>query len=214
VAFTDDDSRPRPGWLEALVARVSPSPPRAAGGITLNGLTSNPYADAAQIVLDLVARHERDSYGEVRFFPTNNCAFPAVALRQLGGFDEAFRTAEDRELLRRWRAAGHGIGLAADAIVDHDADPDLAGFVRKFFAYGQGAARFHATANGGSYRDSVSFHLRVPALLAPAVKQRGPRGGASLVGLLALWELANLAGFLAETTRRVLPLASANGRRP
>jgi GT2 family glycosyltransferase len=212
VAFTDDDCRTRPGWLEALSARVSTSPPCAAGGITHNGIASNPYADAAQVVLDLLARHELDSYGEVRFFPANNCAFPADALRRMGGFDESFRTAEDRELLRRWRAAGHGIGLAVDAHVDHDADPDLVGFVRKFYHYGRGAARFHATAHGESYGDSVRFHLRVPALVAPEVRQRGLRRGTSLAGLLALWGAANLAGFLAENAGRVFRVASSNGR--
>lgn len=212
AAFTDDDCRPRPGWLDALVARVSSSPPCAAGGITFNGLASNPFADAVQVVLDIVARHERDSCGEVRFFPANNCAFPTVELRRLGGFDESFRTAEDRELLRRWRAAGHEMRLTADAVVDHDADLGMAGFVRKFYAYGRGAARFHSTAIGDSYGDSVSFHLRVPALVAPEVRRRGPRRGASLVSLLALWEGANLVGFLAETTIRVFHGASNGGR--
>jgi len=213
AVFTDDDCRPRPGWLEALLARASLSPPCAAGGITFNGIASNPYADAAQVVLDLVARHERACCGEVRFFPANNCAFPVDVLRQLGGFDESFRTAEDRDLLRRWRQAGHATAIATDAVVDHEADPDLIGFVRKFYMYGRGAARFHATSRGGSYGDSVSFHLRVPALVAPEVRQRGPRRGASLVGLLALWEVANLAGFLAETTKRVVEGATSNGRR-
>lgn len=214
AAFTDDDCRPRPGWLEALVARVSSSPPRAAGGLTFNGLTSNLYADAAQVVLDLVARHERDTCGEVRFFPANNCAFPTAVLRQLGGFDETFRTAEDRELLRRWRAAGYGMDLATEAVVDHEADPDLLGFVRKFYGYGQGASRFHASANAATYGDSVSFHRRLPTLVAPEVRRRGPRRGAALIGLLALWELANLAGFLAESSRRVFQVGSSNGSRP
>jgi glycosyltransferase involved in cell wall biosynthesis len=202
AVFTDDDCRPRAGWLDTLVSRVSSSPPSAAGGLTFNGIASNPYADAAQVVLDLVARHERNCCGEVRFFPTNNCAFPTEALRHLGGFDESFRTAEDRDLLRRWRAAGHGMSLAADAVVDHEADPDFAGFVLKFFGYGRGAARFHARSSGGSYRDSASFHRRLPVLVVPELKRRGPRRGASLLALLALWEAANLAGFVAETTRR------------
>ena len=213
VVFTDDDCRPRPGWIEALAARVSFTPPLAAGGVTFNGLVANPYADAAQVVLDLVARHERDCCGEVRFFPANNCAFPAAALRQLGGFDESFRTAEDRELLRRWRAAGHGTVLATNAVVDHEANPDLMGYLRKFYGYGRGAARFHATSSGGSWGDSISFHRRLPVLVAPELRQRGPRRGATLIGLLALWEVANLAGFLAETAGRVFHAVPANGSR-
>ena len=152
VVFTDDDCRPRPGWVEALLARVSTSPPVAAGGRTVNGRPANPYADTAQVVLDLIARHEYLCFGEPRFFPTNNCAYPTDALRALGGFDESFRTAEDRDLLRRWRAAGHSTTFVAEALVDHDANPGLAGFARKFYNYGRGAAHFHATSSGRQLR--------------------------------------------------------------
>lgn len=213
AVFTDDDCRPRPGWVSAIAAQVSLSLPCAAGGVTFNGLASNPFADAAQVVLDLVAQHERNSCGEVRFFPTNNSAFPVSALKRLGGFDESFRTAEDRELLRRWRAAGYHVNLAADAKVDHEADPDLMGFVRKFYAYGEGAAHFHATSDGSSYEDSLSFHRRLPRLLTPELRQRGLWRGTALVGLLAVWEVANLAGFAAATTRRALGGSQSNGTR-
>jgi len=202
AAFTDDDCRPRPGWVRALAEGVALSPPRAAGGTTFNGREANAYADAAQVVLDLVARHDLATYGEERFFPCNNCAFPVAPLRELGGFDESFRTAEDRELCRRWRQAGYLLRLVPAAIVDHDADPDLREFVRRFFAYGRGAARFHATGSGGSLRETAAFHCRLPALLGPELTRRGPWRGTTLVALLAVWETANLAGFLAETVGR------------
>lgn len=213
ACFTDDDCRPHPGWVAAIAALVTASPPRATGGVTVNGKTENPYADAAQVILELVSRHEVETCGEVRFFPTNNCAFPIAPLRKLGGFDETFRTAEDRDLLRRWRTAGHGVTFAPLAVVDHEADPDLVAYVRKFYGYGRGAARFHATDGDHSYRDSASFHMRLPALVRPELKARGPRRSAALLGLLALWEAANLAGFVVESTRRLLPGAAPNGKR-
>lgn len=212
AAFTDDDCRPRPGWLDALAGHVSVSRSCAAGGVTFNGLPANPYADAAQVVLDLVARHERNSCGEVRFFPANNVAFPLLALRHLGGFDESYRTAEDRELLRRWRAAGHSVELAPNAVVDHDASPDLIGFARKFYDYGRGAARFHATSDGTSYGDSASFHRRIPTLLTPELRRRGVRRGAALIALLALWEASNLAGFVRERVRLAFQGPVLDGR--
>ncbi len=198
AVFTDDDCRPHPGWVDALAAGVSASPPRAVGGTTLNGLESNRYADAAQVVLDLVARYHRTRVGGEQFFPCNNCAFPIAALQELGGFNESFRTAEDRELCRRWREAGFALDLVPAAVVEHDANKDLTGYLRKFFAYGRGAARFHSTGHGGSWRETAAFHLRVPALMVPEVIRRGPRRGAGLVGLLMLWEIANVAGYLAE----------------
>lgn len=209
AVFTDDDCSPRPGWLTAITAGVSSSPAVATGGITFNGVPANSYADAAQVVLDLVALHELESCGEVRFFPANNCAFPIAPLRQLKGFDESYHTSEDRDLLRRWRAAGNRVAMAKDAVVDHNSAPDLLGYVRKFYGYGRGAAHFHATSNGGSYRDSASFHVRLPTMLAPVLKGRGLRRRASLVGLLAVWEMANLVGFAAEWSRSVF---RSNGR--
>lgn len=202
VAFIDDDCRPRPGWLLVLTAGVSLSPPRATGGTTCNGLVSNAYAEVAQLVLDLVAQHERETYGRESFFPSNNLAFPAETLRRLGGFDESFRTAEDRELCRRWRQAGFGLARVPEAIVDHDADLNFIGFLRQFFAYGQGSARFHLSGDTSSCGASVAFHLRLPRFVGPELVRHGPRRGAGLLGLFVLWEVANLAGFLTAIPRR------------
>ena len=201
VAFTDDDCRPRPGWVATLAAGVSASTPRATGGTTLNAVADNPYADAAQVILDVVARHERRAYGGEQFFPSNNLAFPADVLRGLGGFDESFRTAEDRDLCRRWRQAGFVLQRIPEAVVDHAPSLDLSSFVRKFFAYGQGAARFHSSRAGRSLRDAVAFHLKLPALAGPVLRQRGFKRGAELAGLLVLWEVANLGGFLTARSR-------------
>lgn len=125
VAFIDDDCRPRPGWLQALTTGVSLSPPCATGGRTLNGLLANPYAEVSQLVLDLVARYERETHGHESFFPSNNFAFPTVALRRIGGFDESYRTAEDRELCRRWRKAGFALAQVPEAVVDHGCTAEL-----------------------------------------------------------------------------------------
>jgi GT2 family glycosyltransferase len=217
VAFTDDDCLPRPGWVTALAAAVSSSPPRATGGTTLNAFDENPYADAAQAILDLIARHDRQAHGGERFFPSNNLAFPADILRRLGGFDESFRTAEDRDLCRRWRQAGFALQRIPEAVVEHAPSLDLLSFVRKFFAYGQGAARFHSFGAGRSLRDAVAFHLRLPALAGPVVRRRGLKRGAELTGLLVLWEVANLGGFLAASSRGAsadLVGVRVNGKRP
>jgi GT2 family glycosyltransferase len=201
VVFTDDDCRPRPGWAKALASGVVSNPPLAVGGSTLNGLPGNAYADAAQLVLNLLSRYDRDLVHRERLLPSNNLAFPREALRQLGGFNEAFRTAEDRELCRRWAAAGFALGRVPDAIVEHDSELEFAGFVRKFFAYGKGASKFHQSGENLGLRESMRFHLRLPALLRPELRQRGLVRGAAIIALLTLWEGANLAGFIADKVR-------------
>lgn len=200
VAFTDDDCVPRRGWLESLAAGVRLSPPRAAGGTTRNGLPANPYADVAQLILDLVAQHERATYGGEQFFPANNIAFPTVALRELGGFDESYRTAEDRELCRRWLEAGFELGRVHDAVLEHHPRLDFAAFVRQFHSYGRGAARFHS-CHDGSLRASAAFHVRLPRLLAPVIASRDVARGAQVAALVGLWEVASLAGYVTGEPR-------------
>ncbi len=201
AAFTDDDCRPQPGWLAALASGVAVAPPRAVGGATHNGLPANVYADAAQLVLNLLSRHDRDLVGRERLLPSNNFAFPAEPLRRLGGFDEGFRTAEDRDLCRRWAAAGYALSRVPSAVVEHDPQLDLVGFVRKFFAYGQGAAKFHGSGTDPGLHESARFHFRLPWVLLPELRRRGPVRGTAIVGLLMLWEAANLVGYVAERAR-------------
>lgn len=195
VAFTDDDCVPRPGWPDELAAGVSPSPPIAAGGTTLNGDPASAYADCTQVILDLAGAHDLSRHGTERFFAANNVAFPAEALRSLGGFAASFRTAEDRELCRRWRDAGFGLRSVPGAVVEHRPALDFRGFVRKCFAYGRGAEQFHSTEHG-SLREAVAFHLRLPAALARATAGRSVLRRCELTALSVVWEVANLAGFV------------------
>jgi glycosyltransferase involved in cell wall biosynthesis len=204
IAFTDDDCRPQAGWLSALTAGVVLSPPFAVGGTVRCGPRADVYADAAHLVLLLLSRHDRALSGRERFLPSNNFAFPADALIKLGGFDERFRTAEDRELCRRWTEAGFGLGRVPGAVVEHDQRLGLKSFAAKFFSYGRGAAKFHGSGADPSLRESIPFHLRLPALVLPELRQRGLARGAGIVALLILWEFANVAGYVAELVRTVV----------
>jgi len=213
VAFTDDDCRPQRGWLAALASGVAAVPPRAVGGTTHNGLPANVYADAAQLVLNLLSRHDRELVCRERLLPSNNFAFPTEPLRRLGGFDERFRTAEDRELCRRWADAGYALGRVPSAVVEHDPPLDLVRFVRKFFAYGRGAAKFHGSGGNAGLHESARFHFRLPVLLVPELRRRGLARGAAIVGLLILWEAANLAGYVVERARLAKPAEATEAER-
>ena len=201
VAFIDDDCLPEPQWLERLAAAVSQDPPIAAGGRTQNGSPSNPYAEASQLVLDMAAMDQQRCKHGPSFFPSNNLAFPTEVLRRLGGFNPAFRTAEDRELCRRWLRAGHKLVSAPEAVVAHFPVLNLAGFWRKCSAYGKGAAQFHAGSGSQSRRRSLAFHLRVPHLAMRLTAGKRLRRRVALAALLLLWEAANLAGYLKERWR-------------
>jgi GT2 family glycosyltransferase len=197
LAFTDDDCRPRAGWLRALVARLESAPDALVGGRTVNGLPANAYAAASQLIVDLVYAHYNADPDGARFLASNNLAVRAAALRAAGGFDAAFTTSEDRELCDRWRAAGGRIVLAPEAVVEHAPPLTLSRFAAQHFGYGRGAHRFHrirARRGSGRFVDETSFHVRLPALLRANGGRRAPR----LAGLLLLWQAANAAGFFWE----------------
>ncbi|TML82570.1 MAG: glycosyltransferase [Actinobacteria bacterium] len=113
VAFTDDDCRPEPDWLEALLAASRANP----GAIVQGATRADPFeADV------LAAPHHRtivvDPPGP--FGQTCNILYPREVLEQMGGFDELLASSgEDADLLWRARAAGAAHVGARDAVVNH-----------------------------------------------------------------------------------------------
>jgi GT2 family glycosyltransferase len=200
LAFTDDDCEPQPGWLSALLPEVADGV--AAGGRTVNLLADNPYSEASQHVQDLVYAHFNSDPRHARFVASNNLAMRRDDFLAAGGFDAVGFTygAEDRDLCDRWRAAGNRLVYAPAAVVGHAHRLGLASYARQHFAYGRGAARFHAAraARGtGRLRDEMAFHGNL-ALWRASLALRPPRRAAQTIALLALWQAANAAGYAAE----------------
>ena len=48
LAFIDDDCRPEPGWLPAMIRELKQDDRRLLGGLVENALTKNPYATASE----------------------------------------------------------------------------------------------------------------------------------------------------------------------
>jgi GT2 family glycosyltransferase len=218
LVFTDDDCRPDTGWLRALVGRWGSDPDLAVGGRTVNGLPDNAFAAASQTIVDLVYAHYNADPDAARFFSSNNLGVPAEAYRAVGGFDERFRTSEDREFCARWLASGRRLATAPEAVVAHVPDLTLGRFVGKHFSYGRGAYRYHAagpTSTAASVRAELPFHRRLPRLLRPAFAGAG-REGVPLAALLVLWQAANAVGFAWEASltprRRGSPRGSLRAR--
>jgi glycosyltransferase involved in cell wall biosynthesis len=136
IAFTDDDCRPTPTWLEGLVAGMR------EGTAIVQGRT---YPDPAQGVLPL----SRTQWvpAEAGLYETSNIAFTRQAFEQAGGFDESFAGDVERLLGRRfgrypfgedtdlaWRVkrAGGTSRFAAHAIVHHHVfEPDPSYLLRR-----------------------------------------------------------------------------------
>jgi len=112
VAFTDDDCRPAPRWLESLLA--------AAGGPStiLQGRTQ-PDPDERHLWWGLARSWEITAPN--LWFATCNIAYPRALLERLGGFDERFPAAwgEDTDLGLRARELGARVRYVDDAVVWH-----------------------------------------------------------------------------------------------
>jgi len=112
VAFTDDDCRPEPDWLERLLAAA-----RRAPGDVLQGATRPDPLEAGVLAAPHVRTMLIEPVGP--FAQTCNILYPRGLLERLGGFDERAVTGEDVDLSLRARAVGTRISPAPQAIVNH-----------------------------------------------------------------------------------------------
>jgi GT2 family glycosyltransferase len=102
VAFTDDDCRPDPSWLERLVGAAHAHP-----GAIVQGATQ---PDPHEVVLVQHTPHARTLTVDppVPWAQTANILYPRDVLERLGGFDESFPDTggEDTDLAQRGVEAG------------------------------------------------------------------------------------------------------------
>jgi glycosyltransferase involved in cell wall biosynthesis len=201
-AFTDDDCEPERGWLRALAARLTRSPDRLVGGRTVNHLPRNLCSATSQLTMEVVYDYYNPDPADARFFASNNFAMRAALYRELGGFDEQFRYAEDREFCARWIARGRGMTYAPEAVVRHLHALTLRTLWRQHFGYGCGAWNYHRAlaARGGAGRFKPDLRFYTKLALSPLFVAR-KRQAPALAALLFWSQLANLVGFASERRR-------------
>jgi GT2 family glycosyltransferase len=203
LAFTDDDCRPEPGWLAALAAALDGPEPLLVGGRMVGRAGDGDCRLASQLVLDLVYAHYNEDPGRARFLASSNLAVRADDFHAAGGFDARFRISEDRELCDRWRHRGRRIVYAPDAVVVHAPDLSLPAFCRQHFRYGRGAFAFHrerVRRGSGRLLGELAFYPHLARQLPGRVAGLEARR-ARAAGLLAVWQVANAAGFGWEAAR-------------
>jgi GT2 family glycosyltransferase len=216
LLFTDDDCRVDPLWLRTLARAVRDTPTTAAGGSIVNQFDDNRWSTASQRVIDIVYDYYNADPGRATFLASNNLAVRADAFRELGGFDEEFRWAEDRDFCRRWLSAGNELIYIPAAIVEHAHRLTPQAYVRQQFAYGRGAFHFHRTAA----RNGDSQAGRVRGFYADAARRLFRREGFAKrkqIAQAALeiggWQLANAAGFAWEAIRTQRPARPSRSNR-
>jgi hypothetical protein len=112
LAFTDDDCRPEPDWLERLLERSARTP-----GAVVQGATRPDPLEHDVFAAPHVHTLTVDPPG--RAAQTCNILYSRELLERLGGFDPDAPTGEDTELAMRAREAGAELVGAPAAVVYH-----------------------------------------------------------------------------------------------
>ncbi|MEM8754023.1 MAG: glycosyltransferase [Pseudomonadota bacterium] len=203
LAFTDDDCRPRPGWVRALRAALEAAPQALIGGRVENGLPENVYAAASQTLCDHLYDYFDAESGSAPFFTSNNIACAKAAFDLMGGFDQSFplAAAEDRDFGLRWRDRCGPLVYRPDAVIDHFHALDLRRFWRQHRNYGRGARHLHRVMDRRGderpKREPLGFYL---GLVARPLR-KGERAGFAQSALLGLSQAAMVSGYVAEDRR-------------
>ena len=204
LCFTDDDCRPRPGWVRGLVSAQGGDASLLIGGRVENALAENPFAATSQSIADWIQAYGFAA-GELGYFTSNNMGCSAAGFSEVGGFDESFplAAAEDRDFGLRWSARQGSLVHAPDAVVDHAHPLDLRRFWRQHANYGSGARHLHRLSvdRGRNRLEGLSFYAGLIA--HPLNDRRLPlRERVLRTALVGLTQAAMLAGYLRAGRRR------------
>jgi glycosyltransferase involved in cell wall biosynthesis len=202
VVFTDDDCRPSPEWLRAYAEAAGRKPGAGFGGSIVDAAENNIYGRTSQMLISYLYEHNERT-DELRFFCSNNLAFPRQALLAMGGFDESFplAAAEDRYVCTRWLRE-HELAFVPGAAVEHRQMLGLRSYLRQQFRYGRGACQFwkrREIEDGAVNRvQPASFYTRM--LAYPFGKVSFGRALA-MSALLICSQVAGFLGYLKEQSR-------------
>ena len=140
VAYTDGDARPDPHWLGYLALSFSSSDHVGIGGWNIappgDGWIAACVANAPGGPVHVLL-----SDREAEHIPGCSMAFRAAALREIGGFDERYRTAgDDVDVCWRLQERGWTLGFSPAAMVWHHNRNSIKAYWRQQEGYGKAEA--------------------------------------------------------------------------
>ena len=192
LAFVDDDCRPEPDWVRALLAAAA-----AQQGVALAGavLVAEPQPGTDRVT-QLLSAPTSAADGGVARAPSANLAVPADGFAEVGGFDESYHHAgyEDYDFCLRWRQSGRSILAVPDAVIMHDRDTSLRRFWKQHYRNGRGAAHHYGR---GPTSPRPPLKSAIGRMLRTVGAGRGPAEQIGHLGLVGLSQIAMVAGFAA-----------------
>ena len=221
LVFVDDDCILSQDWLLKVSASTEAHPDAIIGGRTVNALRENLFSEASQTLVDYVYQYYNDDdAARSTFFASNNMTIPSAGFAAVGGFDEHFQTAEDRELCRRWSKRGGRFHFDESIVVQHAHRLSVRSMLAQHFGYGRGAYPYWIRANhspGKIQVEPTRFYFDMLRFPFTCRKPNAFR----LSMLIILSQAANAAGFACElaiasraTTWFPLDIVRATGRSP
>lgn len=225
VAFTDDDCRPAPRWVETIARSFAAEPgPGCVTGPILPLELETPAQEAMEARGGFNRGFRRMLYTPEsadgpafpvqawRFGAGGSMALSRACLEVLGGFDEALWRSEDLDIFYRTLRAGSSLAFEPGAAVRHRHLPTWSQLARRLFHWGWGYLTYldkiartdapeYAARARSERRNWLDYQLR--QRLRPAL-----RGAADLpFPLVALEVAGGMAGL------RGYPLAQAAAAR-
>jgi glycosyltransferase involved in cell wall biosynthesis len=135
LLLTDADCVPRPYWAERLTGCLASGKYGAAGGQIVK---HQPCTWVQRHAITIVGGQRDLSYLpalDLPYVAGANAGYRTSALRDAGGFDEDLKSGNDVDACYKLGLLGHRIGLAPDAIVEHDDRATVAAHYRRFYNY-------------------------------------------------------------------------------
>jgi GT2 family glycosyltransferase len=135
LLLTDADCVAAPDWVEQLTDGLASGPFGAVGGAIGK---YQPTSVTQRCGITVVDGQQHLSYLPALWLPYvagANAAFITAALREVGGFDEAFKSGNDVDICYRLGLQGYAIGLAPRAVVLHEDRPTVGAHFRRFKDY-------------------------------------------------------------------------------
>jgi len=140
VAYTDDDARPDPHWLQYLAATFLKTQHAGIGGPNIAPLDDG---EIAECVANAPGGpiHVLTSDTEAEHIPGCNMAFRRAALLAVGGFDLQYRAAgDDVDLCWRIKEKGGTLGFSPAAVVWHHRRNSILDYWKQQQGYGKAEA--------------------------------------------------------------------------
>ena len=186
----------------AQASAIEQHPGDGFGGAIIDAPKNNLFERTSQILVSFLYAYN-ETTDAIRFFCSNNFAFPRRELQAMGGFDEAFPLAagEDRYLCAHWLGFSK-LHFVPDAIMEHRQTLGFRGFVQQQFRYGRGAFQFwqRRHAEHGAVNQVQPLRFYIGMLTFPFGRER-PERAIAMSLLLALSQAAGFCGYIYEQGR-------------